>query len=263
MAAKKSEDNKKTTKTKSASTKKTATKKVAKKTKTKKATTKKAVAKKATSKKTVTKKAETKTSTKKVKKARVRKDPLANTHIPELNIVDAVAKKPQKITKKPGQVIAMRDKEKPEDIKPDLTMEEYKPPRRSILDNEENVGPVYRYSDDDLQEFKAILLEKLEKAKADLAYFQNLITRKNESGTSDTDNRINHAEDGSAAMEREQISQLASRQTKFIEHLENALVRIENKTYGVCRVTGKLIDKNRLKAVPHATLSIEAKKKMR
>jgi len=228
----------------------------------KKAATKK-VAKKAASKKTVAKETGKKASAKKDKKARVRKDPLANTPIPELNIVDAVAKKPQKITKKPGQVIAMRDKDKPEDIKPELTMEEYKPPRKSILDNEENVGPVYRYSDDDLQEFKAILLEKLEKAKADLAYFQNLITRKNDSGTSDTDNRINHAEDGSAAMEREQISQLASRQTKFIEHLENALVRIENKTYGVCRVTGKLIDKNRLKAVPHATLSIEAKKQMR
>ena len=93
-------------------------------------------------------------------------------------------------------------------------------------------------------------------------YLQGLITRKDETGTDDTDNRFNHMEDGSGAMEREQLSQLAGRQIQFINHLEKAMMRIENKTYGICRVTGKLIDKARLRAVPHATLSIEAKKVM-
>ena len=89
-----------------------------------------------------------------------------------------------------------------------------------------------------------------------------MITRKDEAGTEDTENRYMNMEDGSGAMEREQLAQLASRQIQFINHLEKALMRIENKTYGICRVTGKLIDKARLRAVPHATLSIEAKKTM-
>lgn len=243
MAAKKdSKDNIKKT-----ATKKTAVKKTAKKAK---------VAKKAAA-------GATPTTAKKTAKRRARRDPLANTPpMPDLNIVDAITTKPKKIVQKPGQVIAMRDKEMPQEEKPNVTMEEYKPPHKSILDKEESVGPSYRYSDEELSEFKEILLERLEKAKADLAYFQSLITRKDDSGTSDTDNRFNHAEDGSAAMEREQISQLAGRQAQFIGHLENALIRIENKTYGICRVTGNLIDKERLKAVPHATLSIEAKNEM-
>jgi len=102
-------------------------------------------------------------------------------------------------------------------------------------------------------------LARLDKARKELTYQQGLITRKDEAGTEDTENRYMNMEDGSGAMEREQLAQLASRQIQFINHLEKALMRIENKTYGICRVTGKLIDKARLRAVPHATLSIEAK----
>ncbi len=131
---------------------------------------------------------------------------------------------------------------------------------RSILDmNPTNEGPSYRYSDDDLQEFREIIQRKLETAKAELQYLQGVIMRKDEGGTEDTENKYQNIEDGGASMEREQFNQLASRQITFINHLEQALVRIENKTYGICRDTGKLIDKARLRAVPHATLSIEAK----
>nr|WP_240155076.1 TraR/DksA C4-type zinc finger protein [Chitinophaga sp. Cy-1792] len=124
---------------------------------------------------------------------------------------------------------------------------------------EQPAGPVFRYSDADLQEFKELILKKLEAAKKELIYLQGLITRKDEAGTDDTENKYMSMEDGSGSQEREQLNQMASRQIQFIDHLEKALVRIENKTYGICRVTGKLIDKARLKAVPHATLSIEAK----
>ena len=131
---------------------------------------------------------------------------------------------------------------------------------RSILEtNDMKAGPSYRYSDEDLQEFRELILRKLETAKAELQYLQGVIMRKDEGGTEDTENKYQNIEDGSASMEREQFNQLASRQITFIGHLEQALVRIENKTYGICRETGKLIDKARLRAVPHATLSIEAK----
>ncbi|MGX5818446.1 TraR/DksA family transcriptional regulator [Chitinophaga lutea] len=131
---------------------------------------------------------------------------------------------------------------------------------KSVLDQPEApAGPIYRYSDPELQEFKEIILKKLDAAKKELVYLQGLITRKDEAGTDDTENKYMSMEDGSGSQEREQLNQMASRQIQFIDHLEKALVRIENKTYGICRVTGKLIDKARLKAVPHATLSIEAK----
>lgn len=132
---------------------------------------------------------------------------------------------------------------------------------KSVLDQapEENNGPTMRYSDNELNEFKDLISRKLETAKKELGYLQGLITRKDEMGGDDTDNRYMTMEDGSLSMEREQLSQMASRQITFIDHLEKAMMRIENKTYGICRVTGKLIDKARLRAVPHATLSIEAK----
>lgn len=144
------------------------------------------------------------------------------------------------------------------------TMIQYQPETyRSILDEpQEQQGPAYRYSDEDLNEFREIITSRLEAARKELSYLQGLITRKDEAGTEDTENRYMNMEDGSGAMEREQLAQLASRQIQFMGHLEKALVRIENKTYGICRVTGKLIDKARLRAVPHATLSIEAKKMM-
>ena len=116
-----------------------------------------------------------------------------------------------------------------------------------------------RYSDNDLAEFRELINKKLEAAKKELAYLQGLITRKDDMGGDETDNRYMTMEDGSMSMEREQLSQMASRQITYIDHLEKALIRIENKTYGICRVTGRLIDKARLRAVPHATLSLEAK----
>jgi RNA polymerase-binding transcription factor DksA len=138
---------------------------------------------------------------------------------------------------------------------------------KSVLDssnnhnNQEQSGPSMRYSDAELNEFKDLILKKLDTAKKELAYLQGLITRKDESGDLD-EGRYMTMEDGSMSMEREQLSQMASRQIQFIDHLEKAIMRIENKTYGICRVTGKLIDKARLRAVPHATLSIEAKQMM-
>ncbi|MGC4037771.1 MAG: TraR/DksA C4-type zinc finger protein [Chitinophagaceae bacterium] len=134
---------------------------------------------------------------------------------------------------------------------------------KSVLDNpiNENNGPTMRYSDADLAEFRELISKKLDAAKKELAYLQGLITRKDEGGDMD-EGRYMTMEDGSVSMEREQLSQMASRQITFIDHLEKAMMRIENKTYGICRVTGKLIDKARLRAVPHATLSIEAKQMM-
>ncbi|RYY68048.1 MAG: TraR/DksA family transcriptional regulator [Chitinophagaceae bacterium] len=132
---------------------------------------------------------------------------------------------------------------------------------KSVLDQPKNDpgAPIVRYSDSDLTEFRELIQRKLGAAKKELNYLQGLITRKDDMGGDETDNRYMTMEDGSLSMEREQLSQMASRQITFIDHLEKALMRIENKTYGICRVTGKLIDKARLRAVPHATLSIEAK----
>lgn len=135
---------------------------------------------------------------------------------------------------------------------------------KSVLDQtmqQYSSGPTMRYSDSDLTEFREIIQRKLDAAKKELAYLQGLITRKDEGGDMD-EARYMTMEDGSVSMEREQLSQMASRQITFIDHLEKAMMRIENKTYGICRVTGKLIDKARLRAVPHATLSIEAKQMM-
>jgi RNA polymerase-binding transcription factor DksA len=134
---------------------------------------------------------------------------------------------------------------------------------KSVLDTPmyENNGPTMRYADADLTEFREIITKKLDAAKKELAYLQGLITRRDEGGDMD-EARYMTMEDGSVSMEREQLSQMASRQITFIDHLEKAMMRIENKTYGICRVTGKLIDKARLRAVPHATLSIEAKQMM-
>jgi RNA polymerase-binding transcription factor DksA len=119
--------------------------------------------------------------------------------------------------------------------------------------------PMVRYSDVELNEFKDLISKKLEAAKKELAYLQGVITHKGELGGDNSDGHFMSTEDGSMTMEREQMSNFASRQITFIDHLEKALQRIEAKTYGICRVTGKLIDKARLRAVPHATLSLEAK----
>ncbi len=142
------------------------------------------------------------------------------------------------------------------------TSRKYEPDfTKSVLDKApvDPGAPIVMYSDTDLAEFKELIQRKLGSAKKELAYLQGLITRKDDMGGDEGDGRYMTMEDGSLSMEREQLSQMASRQITFVDHLEKALMRIENKTYGVCRVTGKLIDKARLRAVPHATLSIEAK----
>ncbi|AZJ33972.1 MULTISPECIES: TraR/DksA family transcriptional regulator [Tenacibaculum] len=118
-----------------------------------------------------------------------------------------------------------------------------------------------RYSDSDLQEFKEIIQKKIEKAEEDLRLLQASYKNGSDNGTDDTSPTFKSFEEGSDTMAKEANMQLAIRQEKFIRDLKNALVRIENKTYGICRVTGKLIQKERLKLVPHATLSIEAKRK--
>ncbi|CAN5796009.1 hypothetical protein BH11BAC4_BH11BAC4_06520 [soil metagenome] len=142
------------------------------------------------------------------------------------------------------------------------TSRKYQPDfTKSVLDQPKNDpgAPIVRYNDTDLKEFRDLINRKLDAAKKELNYLQGLITRKDEMGGDESDNRYMTMEDGSLSMEREQLSQMASRQITFIDHLEKAIMRIENKTYGICRITGKLIDKARLRAVPHATLSIEAK----
>lgn len=116
-----------------------------------------------------------------------------------------------------------------------------------------------RYSDGELQEFKDLILGKLKEAQEDLDLLRGSLSHSDDHGTNDTGRSFNMMEDGSDTLSREEVAQLASRQEKFIANLQNALIRIENKTYGVCRVTGKLIQKERLRLVPHATLSIEAK----
>ena len=114
------------------------------------------------------------------------------------------------------------------------------------------------YSDVELEEFRALINNKLKKAHEELEYYQGQIHQLSES-----ENRFSSLEDGSVTLEKESIMQLASRQLKYIQHLDNALIRIRNKTYGICRETGKLIPKDRLRAVPHATLSLEAKNKQK
>jgi RNA polymerase-binding transcription factor DksA len=164
------------------------------------------------------------------------------------------AVKPAKETQKSKPVVIPKTStDKKVDYEPDFL--------KSVLDAPAITpqGPTMRYSDAELQEFRELIGKKLDAAKKELAYLQGLITRRDEMGGDETDNRYMTMEDGGMSMEREQLSQMASRQITFIDHLEKAIMRIENKTYGICRVTGKLIDKARLRAVPHATLSMEAK----
>ena len=116
-----------------------------------------------------------------------------------------------------------------------------------------------RFSDRELQEFKALIEEKIQKAKVDLELLRSSYMNDGNNGTEDTAPTFKAFEEGSETMSKEANTQLAIRQEKFIRDLNNALIRIKNKTYGVCRVTGKLINKKRLFLVPHATLSIEAK----
>lgn len=117
-----------------------------------------------------------------------------------------------------------------------------------------------RYSDEELQEFKELILEKLEKAKRDYDLLRSSMLNTDGNDTSDTSPTFKTLEEGASTLSKEEAGRLAERQRKFITHLQNALVRIENKTYGICRETGRLIPKERLRAVPHATLCVDQKK---
>lgn len=185
-----------------------------------------------------------------MKPATVKDDSKQTTPIP----IKKPAPPPEK---RPSKVVVPEIKTK--------TVKPYNPDfTKSVLDQEAPIqtGPTMRYSDAELAEFRELINKKLDAAKKELAYLQGLITRKDEMGGDESESRYMTMEDGSVSMEREQLAQMASRQITFIDHLEKAMMRIENKTYGICRVTGKLIDKARLRAVPHATLSIEAKNTM-
>jgi RNA polymerase-binding transcription factor DksA len=123
------------------------------------------------------------------------------------------------------------------------------------------MGEKTRYSDEELQEFKELILSKLEKAQRDYELLRSNIMNTDGNDVSDTSPTFKVLEEGASTLSKEEAGQLAQRQMKFIQHLQAALVRIENKTYGICRETGVLIPKERLRAVPHATLSIDAKNK--
>jgi len=116
-----------------------------------------------------------------------------------------------------------------------------------------------RYSDEELEEFRAIIMDKLDKAKRDFEQLRGGVTNADSNDVSDTSPTFKVLEEGATTLSKEESGRLAQRQMKFIQSLQAALIRIENKTYGICRETGKLIPKERLNAVPHATLSIEAK----
>jgi len=121
------------------------------------------------------------------------------------------------------------------------------------------MGAVNRYSDEDLKEFKELILEKLKIARSDYEMYKTSITQSDGNDTQDTSPTFKVLEEGAATLSKEESGKLAQRQLKFIQHLQAALVRVENKTYGICRETGNLISKERLRAVPHATLSMDAK----
>lgn len=231
------------------SNKKTTSKKAVKPT-GKKPAAKKTAAKKPTPKKVVVK-SKSKTVVKSKQKPATKKPakPTVKKAAPKKVVAKkVVAKKPapKPAVKKVAVVKTISKVSTPVKVKP-------KPARKVVEDNRT------RYSDAELKEFKELIVEKLDAAKSEVKYLNDQINRKDDNGTDDTENKFATMEDGSATMEREYLTQMSVRQAQYIDHLEKALIRIENKTYGICRVTGKLIEKDRLRAVPHATLSMEAK----
>lgn len=252
MAIKKKPASKKASKPVKKATKKPAPKKPAAKAAPKKAA--KPIVKKVTSQKPAAKVAAKKPAEKPVKP--VEKKAPGHEHKSLVSVKPQIKQIVKKEPPKPGKVVIPKTTTK--------SVKKYEPEfTKSVLDSQaqDPGAPVHRYSDAELVEFREIIGKKLDAAKKELNYLQGLITRKDESGDMD-EGRYMTMEDGSVSMEREQLSQMASRQITFIDHLEKAMMRIESKTYGICRVTGRLIDKARLRAVPHATLSIEAKQMM-
>lgn len=128
------------------------------------------------------------------------------------------------------------------------------------LKTKADTSPYERYSDVELKEFRDLIISKLEEAMADFEALRGTLRLSDDHGTDDTSPTFKLLEDAAEVNSKEETAQLASRQEKFIQHLQNALIRVENKSYGVCRVTGKLIPKERLRSVPHATMSIDAKR---
>lgn len=187
----------------------------------------------------------------------------------------APAPKPLPLSAKPLPVVKAKKAPKKEDLD-----DEGKPQNKKVVEYEPifEYKPVMRpkplgsspkpfigkdsrtkYNDEELAEFKDIILKKLEEAQRDYELLKSTLSHKDDHGTDDTSPTFKLLEDGSDVMSKEETAQLAARQEKFIQALQNALIRIENKTYGICRMTGKLIPKERLRSVPHATLSIDAK----
>ena len=177
-----------------------------------------------------------------VKKAAVKKT--VKQAVAKKTVKKAVAKKPVK------KVVKVVAKAKPAPKK-----------AKTIIKGKMKSSPSTKttYSDKELQEFKALITDRLESSRKELKYLHEQINRTADVGSDDS-SKFSGLEDGTGTSEKEYLSQMASRQITYIDHLEKALIRIANKTYGICRVTGKLISKERLRAVPHATLSIEAKK---
>jgi RNA polymerase-binding transcription factor DksA len=234
---------KKTNKAKKAPAKKVAPKKVAKKSKpvAKKPTpAKKKVEKKVVKakQKPVAKKAIKKPEPKKVK-AEIKKAPVAVAK----KVTQPVVKPAPKAEVKPTPIVNIE-------------------PKKNIVDKPKpsNTNEKKNYSEKELAEFRTLIVDKLDQAKKDYELLKNTLCHTDDHGTDDTSPTFKALEDGSDVLTREETAQLALRQEKFIQNLQNALVRIQNKTYGICRVTGTLIPKERLMRVPHATLSIDAKK---
>lgn len=213
------------------------------------------------------KKKTTPKAAKKAAKAKVKKAPVKKKAAPKKKVVTKkaiVAKKPvakkEAPVKKVAQPKPVASKPAPPQLGafPMLTQRPiaHVKPAKSHSAKDDRT----RYSDDELKEFEKLILEKLEKAKSEYKILKDTLSRDNDSGTDATSGgNTKVLEDGAETAEKENLSQLAARQQKFITNLENALVRIKNSTYGICSVTGKLISKERLIAVPHTTQSIEAK----
>lgn len=207
---------------------------------------KKPAAQKTVLKKAEVKKPEAKKPLKAVVKAPVQSKVAANAKVQEKKPAAAGTQKPSKSTERTDITRHNMPFHKKDQI-------------RQIIPQTKADPAKTRYSDQELEEFKKIIQKKLVDARKELTTLQAQLTAANEHGTDDTASTFKMLEDGSDSLAKEEAGQLAGRQKKFIEQLENAMIRIENKTYGVCRVTGKLIPKERLRAVPHTTQSIEAK----
>ncbi len=273
------------------STPKKATKKPAAKKPAKKVVAKKVIKKKIAAKKVVAKKVIKKVkAVKPIKKAVAKKKPLVKNPLvkavkkqvaaPKAKVAKALSTKPIAAVAKTKKATAVLSKKKDAssiDLDDDKNSDAdsdghkaqpffYEPPkafikRPDLMQPKPFIGNDNRtkYSDKELVEFKNIILGKLDEAKRDYDLLKNTLSHKDDHGTDDTSPTFKLLEDGSDVMSKEETAALASRQEKYIQSLQNALIRIENKSYGICRVTGKLIPKERLRSVPHATTSIEGK----